>query len=121
MTPMRSDKEILTELESASKGLLVMSESDYPFEIVSWDGKVQITSEFLRSISGKPDDSTIEEVELDSFLNASGQFGNLAKLLKDKLSDPKVYKVGTINIPVYIIGRSAEGNWLGLSTRLVQT
>ena len=121
MTLVKSDKEVLAELEKASAGLFVMSESDYPFELVSWDGKVQITPEYLKRISDKPDDCTIEEVEVDRFFHAGGQFGDLAKLVKDRLSDLKVYKVGTINIPVYIVGRSAEGNWLGLSTRLVQT
>jgi hypothetical protein len=98
-----------------------MSESDYPFEVIRWDGKVSITPEYLRNISGKPEGSPIEEIDVDSFFNVSGRFRNLASLLKDNLSNIKVYKVGTINIPVYIVGRSAEGNWLGLSTRVVQT
>ena len=118
---MRSDKEILADLRKATAGLFVMSESDYPFEMIRWDGKVPITPEYLRNISGKPEGSPIQETDLDNFFNMSGRFRNLASLLKDSLSDLKVYKVGTINIPVYIVGRSAEGNWLGLSTRIVQT
>lgn len=98
-----------------------MSESDYPFETIRWDGKVSITPEYLCEISGKPEESPIQEIDVDNFFNASGGFLNLAGLLKDSLTDLKVYKVGTINIPIYIVGRSAEGNWLGLSTRIVQT
>jgi hypothetical protein len=45
----------------------------------------------------------------------------LLRLLKENLNDLKVYRVGRINIAVYIIGRSKAGNWLGISTRVVET
>jgi nuclease A inhibitor-like protein len=118
---VRSDEEILAELKKASAGLLVMSESDYPFEVIQWEGQISITPEYLRGISGVPADSPIEKTGIDDFFNVSGGFPNLVRLLKDSLADLEVYKVGTINIPVYIVGRSPDGNWLGLSTRLVQT
>ena len=105
----------------ATAGLLVMSESDYPFELIRWDGQIPITPEYLRIVSGVPADSQIQETDVDNFFTMSGQFRDLGILLKESLSDLKAYKVGTVNISVYIVGRSAEGNWLGLSTRLIQT
>ncbi|MFN2510081.1 MAG: nuclease A inhibitor family protein [Pyrinomonadaceae bacterium] len=112
----------MTDLKTATTGLLVMSESDYPFEIIRWDGQIgAITPEYLRRVSGVLEDSPIEETDVDNFLMMSGQFRSLAGLLKKSLRNLKVYKVGTINIPVYIVGQSDEGNWLGLSTRLIQT
>lgn len=98
-----------------------MSESDYPFEIIQWDGGLSITPDYLRGLSGAPSDATIEEVGIDELLNVSRNFPDLVKLLKARLAKLTVYKVGTISIPVYMLGRSPEGNWLGLSTRLVQT
>ena len=99
-----------------------MSESDYPFEIIRWDGQIgAITAEYLRHVSGVPAEAPIEETNVDNFLQMSGQFRGLAALLKKSLRDLKVYKIGTISIPVYIVGQSDEGNWLGLSTRLIQT
>ena len=97
-----------------------MSESDYPFEVVNWDGSTEITAEFLRSLTNELADSRVEETSVEQFL-ASGQFERLERFLRKNLTDLKVYKVGAINIPVYIIGKSPEGNWLGLSTRVVQT
>lgn len=96
-----------------------MSESDYPFEVIKWDGKQQITLEFLRDLTNAPD-SSVEELALETFLVAE-QYKNVVQVLKNNLSGIKVYKVGRINIPVYIVGKSAEGNWLGVSTRVVQT
>lgn len=119
---MISDEQIIRKLRKATAGLLVMSESDYPFEIIRWDGQTTaITPEYLCRLSGVAADSLIQETGVDNFFNMSGSFQNLATLLKNSLSDLKVYKVGTISIPVYIVGRSPEGNWLGLSTRLIQT
>ena len=117
---MRTDDEILAELKDATEGLLVMSESDYALEPIRWAGEVAITPKYLCDISGMPENSQIEETDVDTFFQSSGRFQAVADLLKTSLSGVKVYKVGRISIPVYIIGRSPEGNWLGLSTRLVQ-
>ena len=118
---MRSDNEILAELKETAQGLLVMSESDYPLEPIRWSGQVALTPEYLCEISGKPAGSRIEETDVDTFFRVSERFQDVVDLVTRSLSETRVYKVGTINIPVYIVGRSPEGNWLGLSTRLVQT
>lgn len=116
-----NDEQILDQLRKATEGLFVMSESDYPFELIHWNGQIAITPEYLRSIAGAPADCPIEQTDLDTFFQMSGKFRNVRDLINHNLSRVNVYKVGTINIPVYIVGRSPEGNWLGLSTRLVQT
>lgn len=118
---MMSEAQILAELKKAAAGLLVMSESDYPLETIRWNGEIEITPEYLRSIAGGPPDWLIEETDLDTFFQKSGKFQSVADIIKSNLSSVKVYKVGVINFPVYIVGRGPEGNWLGLSTRLVQT
>ena len=115
-----NDEHLLAQLKKESAGLLVMSESDYPFEVVSWDGSIEINAEFLRSLTNEPAETRVEETSVEQFL-ASGQFEHLERFLRKHLTDLKVYKVGRINIPVYIVGRSPEGSWLGLSTRVVQT
>jgi len=97
-----------------------MSESDYPLEVIQWDGQTAITPEYLVRLGGTCS-STIQEMSLDDFYNVSGRFPNLVRLLNDTLADVKVYKLGKINIPVYIVGRSPQGNWIGLSTRVVET
>ena len=117
---MRTDKEILDELRRMSAGLLMMSESDYPFEVFKWDGQIEVNPRFLRTLTTETDETEIAEMPVEQLL-AMGTYERLAKSLRDNLTDLKVYKVGTRSIPVYIIGKSPEGNWLGLSTRIVQT
>ena len=118
---MKSDKQILEELKNASAGLFVMSESDYPFELIEWRGETLITSDYLCRVSDRPEDTQIEESDTQRFLGGNERFRKLEAVIEISLADVKVYKVGTINIPVYIVGRSPEGNWLGVSTRLIQT
>ena len=114
------DEQILDQLKRVTAGLLVMSESDYPFEIIQWDESTEITPEFLRSLTNESEEAQVEETSVEQFL-ATGPFEHLEKFLREHLKDLRVYKVGAISIPVYIVGKSPEGSWLGLSTRVVQT
>ena len=57
---------------------------------------------------------------VEDFLIAEN-YRNILQVLSQNLADSKAYKVGRINMPVYVVGRSKRGNWLGVSTRVVQT
>jgi len=48
-------------------------------------------------------------------------FQNLVSVLKQKLSQLQVYRVGSIDISVYIVGVALGGGLTGLSTKLVET
>jgi hypothetical protein len=98
-----------------------MSESDYPFELIQWSGETPITSKYLCTVSDRPEGTQIEETDTKHFLGENERFRKLQAVIESNLADVKVYKVGAINIPVYIVGRSPEGQWLGVSTRLIQT
>ena len=133
---MKSDDEALAELERAADGLLFMSEADYPFETVHWKGVPEISPQFLRALTGHAEDAPVEIVGVDDFFRVAvsdknrhtpesrreaKRYRQLVRILKENLDDLKVYRVGEINIPVYIVGRAKAGNWLGLSTRVVET
>ena len=133
---MKSDEEVFRALEEATQGLLYMSESDYPFEVISWNGSEQLSPGYLRRAVGTDSTATIEETTVEEFfrvpageqewkdaaqLQLARKYQGLLKLLKENLKDIKVYRVDEINIGVYVVGRSAEGNWLGVSTRVVET
>jgi hypothetical protein len=133
---MKTDEQILKELERGSAGLLFMSESDYPFEVVRLDSVDEITEPYLRALTKENADAPVEVKSLEDFfgraaseadwkgaaeLETAKSYQALMRVLKEDLEDVRVYKVGKINIPVYIIGRSPGGNWLGLSTRVVET
>ncbi len=132
---MKTDEQILSELREASAGLLFMSESEYPFEVVR-PGADEPTPASLRQLSGGAADAPVETRSLEDFFRiaiseedwrsaeeraTAKKYQALVALLKENLMNVKAYRVGSINIPVYLIGQSAQGNWLGLSTRVVET
>ena len=132
---MRTDEEILAELERAAAGLFYLSESDYPFETVCFETGEKPEPERLREMAGCGEDARVEVTSLeDFFTDASAvelpsggggacpsSFHGLVRLLRENLTDVKVYRVGEVNIPVFVLGRSASGRWLGVSTRVVET
>jgi hypothetical protein len=133
---MKSDEEVIAELKRLSEGLLFISEADYPFEIFYGEASAQISTQSLPGFAGLPADSPVEAATVDDFFKAAvsepdwkveqelavaRRYQALLRFLKERLDDVKVYRVGRVNIAVYIIGRTEAGNWLGLSTRVVET
>lgn len=113
-----------------------MSESDYPFQVIRWEGLTEITPQFLREVTGQSDDTPVTVQSVTGFFDSrmavqklTGErdrvelkgYEPLLRILNDHLDDLRVYRIGEINIPVFILGRSKSGNWLGLSTRVVET
>jgi hypothetical protein len=133
---MKSDEEMTEELKRLTDGLLFMSESDYPFEIFYREGNAELRPQSLRELARQPGDSPVEVTSVDDFFGVAAsepvwkgdgqlavakRYQALVRLLTENLEDLKVYRVGSINIAVYIIGRAQTGNWLGISTRVVET
>ncbi|MGA9997949.1 MAG: nuclease A inhibitor family protein [Pyrinomonadaceae bacterium] len=134
---MMSDEQLIHELERATEGLLFMSESDYPFEVVRLESlSEEDVPQRLRRLAGADTAAPVETRSVEDFfrvaaaeaewkdaqaLETAKRYQALLSLLKENLTDVRVYRVGEINIPVYIIGRSSEGRLLGLSTRVVET
>jgi len=130
-----TDAQLIDELEGATRGLTYMSESDHPFEVFDW-GANEPTPEFLRRLGGGDADAPVETQTPAEFFRAATsepdwkgaeelalarRFQALLRLLEENLSDLKVFRVGTINMPVYVAGRTPSGVWLGVSTRVVET
>jgi nuclease A inhibitor-like protein len=130
-----TDEQLIEELREATRDLTFMSESDYPFEVFNW-GAAEPTHEFLRGLTGEAADTPVETTTAADFfrvgaseadwknelqLAAARKFQTLLRLLEQNLTDLKAFRVGAINIPVYLAGRAASGNWLGVSTRVVET
>lgn len=130
-----TDEQLIEALREATEGLTFMSESDYPFEVFNW-GAAEPTAASVRGLAGEGADAPVETRTTADFFRVSAseaewknaeqlttarRFQTLQRLLEENLNDLKVYRVGSINIPVYVAGRAASGNWLGVSTRVVET
>lgn len=127
---------ITAELKQASKGLLFLSESDAPFEVIHWQTQGELTPAKLLQLTNHPPDAPVKVVSVDEFFAIATssedwhdegeretvqRFQNLVSVLKQNLSNIQVYRVGSTDIDAYIVGVSPSGNWMGLSTQLVET
>jgi hypothetical protein len=121
-------------LTQASQGLLMPSESEYPFEVFVWED-VELTPQKILELTNYPPATLIEEVELDYFFrNVAGEkdwhdeiqkenvakFQNLVQVIKDNLAELRVYRIGTIEVNVYIVGKTNDGV-AGLATKVIET
>ena len=128
--------EILDQLKQASSDLLYISESDYPFEVFFWVAVAPMTPEKVLQQTGHPQDTPVEVVEFDRFFRTPttlydgdtpeqeetvAKYRALVEILKANLSNLEVYRLGSIEIDVYIVGQTPTGYSAGLSTIAVET
>jgi hypothetical protein len=129
--------DALQEVQKAITGLLYMSESDSPFEVVHWTRREpMLTVSDIRSLVGKGLDAHVEEVSLDEFFHdliqdqdwhdaddkkTVEQYRNLLAVLNKNLMDLKVFKIGQIELDIYIVGRTTAGDWAGIKTEAAET
>ncbi|ALF56006.1 nuclease [Nostoc piscinale CENA21] len=132
------NNNVIQQIQQTSYDLLMMSESEYPFEVVFWSGEGQesLTNQKLLQLTNHPLETPIETVELDYFFRNCAEeqewhdelqkqnvqkFQTLIKTLKDNLTNIKVYRLGSISIDVYIIGKTAANDLAGVSTKVIET
>lgn len=127
--------EIIDLLKQATTDLLWSSESDYPFEIVTWDRGLAITSTALFSKLAEPNAAietlsltdlfapvlTVEDWYEDAELAQVKRYTDLLHAIESNLAEVKVFRVGEIEIAIYIVGKTPTGDLVGLKTHAVET
>jgi hypothetical protein len=130
--------EITEKLKQASDGLLMISESEYPLEVFLWPNQVQepLTNQKLLQLTGHPEETLVEELEIDYFFRNCAvekewhdeiqkqdvqKFQKLVTTLKDNLTGIKVYRLGAIDVDVYIVGKTSSGDLTGIFTKVIET
>jgi hypothetical protein len=123
-------------LQQATAGLLLPSETDAPFEVVTWTKSHGDPTDaaVLRQASGAAADARVIETTTEALLGtiAAGHPGHdedekqialrfraLADLL-GALPGVRAWRVGGPDIHVWILAPS-EGGWTGLRSHLVET
>lgn len=121
------------KLEIAANGLLMMSESDYPFDFIQTN-ESRLSDELALQLADKPTGTLVEQVTIEHlFRNLANpethsvnaetvkRFQNLMNTLKQELHDITVYRVGEIQVHVLILGYTADGTIAGMRTLLIET
>ena len=124
---------IQNKLENAASGLLMMSESDYPFEYLNTNER-QLNNALVIKLAQKPEGTPVEHTTIEHLLRnlidpTSGsvnlataqRFQQLMATLKQELTNLTVYRVGDVQVQVFILGLTAEGTVGGMRTMLIET
>jgi hypothetical protein len=127
--------EIIDRLKQVTVDLLWSSESDYPFEIVTWARDVEMIPAVLFSDLLDPN-SVVESIALTDFfapvltiedwyeaeeLAQVDRYTDLLDSIESNLSEVKVFRMGEVEIAIYIVGKTPDGDIVGLKTHAVET
>ena len=128
--------DLIARLKEASAGLLYPSETDAPLHVFVWQDAAPFSPQRLLASAGYDRATPLRITDLDRFFQpvttpqpwhdeeeqeSVRRFTALRDLFKATLRDIKVYKIGSVAIDVYVIGRAADGTYCGLTTRVVET
>jgi hypothetical protein len=124
-----------TALLKASEGLLYPSESDYSFQYFSNNKTASLPSpqQFTRLIGRQG--KQVTQVDFDEFFNqliknqrSSGaqaetirRYQSLRQVFKNQFTRLSVYRVGQIQVQVYITGINSSCGMAGLKTISIET
>ena len=126
---------IIDRLKQATADLLWASESDYPFEVMTWERGVEMTPTDLFKELVAPN-MAIKIISLADFfapvLTTEDWYGaeefatvdryaNLVQTIESNLTEVQVFRLGEIEISVYIIGKTPDGDLIGLKTQAIET
>jgi hypothetical protein len=128
-----TSKEITDRLSTLSKGLLFPSESEYPLEPFTWKSTT-LAPETILTRSQKPSNTAIEAIALEDFFAPvvtdedwfEDEDRAIAQRFRDlqaaiaTLENVQVFKVGKIEIDVYIVGAIGP-DLVGLKTTVIET
>ncbi len=128
--------DLIRQLQQAVDGLQFPSETDAPVRPFVWRDKAPFSPQALLIHRGYHSTTPIGESSIDRFFRSVTtprdwhgpeeqervqRFTALRDLLQTELSDVTVYKIGTPAIDVYVVGRDKDGNYLGITTHVVET
>lgn len=127
---------LTTRVKAAVDGLFYMSETDA--EIVPFAGKTagSVSAAEVSNQTGASKDLSVEEKDFAGFfaplIAVEDWFGEeekamvqkfeaLKSLLEENLKELKVFKIGEVQIDIYVVGLDRENNLAGIQTKAVET
>jgi hypothetical protein len=125
---------LLDELRRRTEGLLLPSEGDAPITVALLEQAP--SPEALRVASGAAGDASVEELPLAALFSdlerthpsqdeqeaaEARRFQELHTLLRERLQEARVYRVGAVEITVWVVGRDEQGRWVGLRSQVTET
>jgi hypothetical protein len=132
-----TSQEVVDLLRQASDGLQFASESEYPFEVFLWDiSTPELTVPQLLEQIGRSGGTSVETIGLEELFAIAltdytwqtaeeqqtvQQYRRLIEIINRTLDRVQVYRVGTVQVDVFIVGKTPEQHYAGLATKVIET
>jgi Nuclease A inhibitor-like protein len=123
-------------IAAAAEGLVYISETDADITPFSGEKCDSVTSQAVLDLQLGAKQAPIEEMSPEEFFarltqmkdwfgtrekNRARRFAELYSVLSEELRDLHVFRVGRIQIDIYIVGIGSDGRLSGVWTRAVET
>ena len=134
---MSKKASLADQLARAAQGIVLPSEFDGHFSVVQWpNAEIPKTPSAFRQLAEIPPQSPVESFDASALISRLGgelstdgadvkrmraKFRKLAEFLRGNLNDLRGFRVGNINVELYILGASSDGEVLGLKALGVET
>ncbi len=124
------------EIWDACNGLIYISETDAPLLAFAGGHTNDNTAQTILQQTGHEAETPVEEVDFRAFFArltaindwyddarkaSAKKFLDLQKLLEENLSELKVFKVGRIQLDIFVVGIDKDGCLTGVTTKAVET
>ena len=128
--------EGVPRLEQLVSGLLFVSEADSPWRLVQLGARPELDEASLLRALGKPESAQVTRQSLERLFaraiadqpwhgaaerDTVQRYRALLAFLSEGLDEARVYRVGTIEVEAYALGRTSDSAWLGVVTTLIET
>ncbi len=129
-------RELFHQIEHACEGLIYISETDAPVLTFAGQPTDAVNADVILQYSGMTAEEPVEEREFAEFFDRlttirdwygeaekarAQKFLELRKLLKENLSELKVFRIGRIRLDIFVVGINTDGCLVGVSTKAVET
>jgi hypothetical protein len=131
--PKFKGENLLAEIRKSTDGLNYVSETDAPVEPFS-GGHVDAVdiAKLIENTGAMKHEKLSPKKFFDRLTTVNDWFGpeqtdtarrfsELEKLLEENLSELTVFKIGRIQIDLYVVGYDADKNLIGVKTKAVET
>lgn len=132
----KEKEKFSSEIEMLCRGLVYVSETDAPITYFSVPEASEASSKIILQQAAKRKNKQIEEVQFDDFFDRlisfkdwfgdrekvrAKKFLKLKQLLEENLTGIKVFRIGEIQVEIFVAGIDKEGRLAGVKTEAVET
>lgn len=133
---MKEKEDLEKQIKQVSEGLYYISETDAEIFPFIGEKAEYVNAETIIKQTGKEGSVAVEERDFEDFFErltayqewfgdeeteAADKFSKLKELLKANLRELKVFKLGEIEIDIFVVGLDSDNRLSGIKTEAVET